>query len=187
MPGSHLHGAGCPTCFGNKKINKDEFIKRACLIHDNMYDYSKVTIKNTNSKVIIICLKHGEFSQRASNHLLGHGCAKCVNNISKSSQDWIDSFNNNKILRERSIIINGKRFIPDGIDFETNTIYEFNGDFWHGNIKIFNPDDIHPRIGITFGKLYQKTIEKEKYYKVNGFNVISIWESEWKNKFTDVV
>ena len=26
---------------------------------------------------------------------------------------------------------------------ETNTIFEYHGDFWHGNPKIYKPDDMN--------------------------------------------
>jgi len=32
------------------------------------------------------------------------------------------------------------------------------------------------------GELHTKTIEREEHIKKLGYNVISIWESEWKNK-----
>lgn len=45
----------------SKKLTKEEFISRANEIHNNQYDYSKVDYINTNTKVCIICSKHGEF------------------------------------------------------------------------------------------------------------------------------
>jgi hypothetical protein len=84
---------------------KAEFIKRANQKHSNLYDYSLVSfpkrapmkvrvglrgggIKETFRKaveyygqayVIIKCMQHGNFSQRARKHLEGHGCPKCAN------------------------------------------------------------------------------------------------------------
>ena len=34
----------------------------------------------------------------------------------------------------------------------------------------------------TFGSLYQKTLEKEKELKQLGYNVIYIWEKQWKEQ-----
>lgn len=53
------------------------FIEKANEIHNNKYDYSKVDFKNVNTKVIIICTRHGEFEQMPYNHLKGQGCRKC--------------------------------------------------------------------------------------------------------------
>ena len=61
------------------------------------------------------------------------------------------------------------------------TTNEFNGNFWHGNPKIFNSDDINPISKKTYGKLYEETIEKKELLEKHGYKVISIWESEFKN------
>ena len=60
-----------------KKITKEQFIERAKIIHGDKYDYSKTNYVNTDTKVCIICPKHGEFWQTPHDHLGGHGCAKC--------------------------------------------------------------------------------------------------------------
>jgi hypothetical protein len=76
---SLLEGKGCKLCgIENKKITREEFIRRAAKIHDNKYDYSKVVYKNYHSKVCIICPIHGEFWQTPANHLNGKGCDKCA-------------------------------------------------------------------------------------------------------------
>ena len=75
-------------------------------------------------------------------------------------------------------------FYVDGIDFENNIIYEFNGDYWHGNPNIYNKDDMNKSCNKSFGELYQKTIKREKYLKSIGYKVISIWEDDF-NKKTD--
>lgn len=42
-----------------------------------VYDYSKTVYAGNDSKLIIICKIHGEFTQRAGDHKRGSGCAKC--------------------------------------------------------------------------------------------------------------
>jgi len=97
-------------------------------------------------------------------------------NVSRGQQEWLDSL---RVKTEnREVLIEGYRV--DGFDPETGTIYEFNGDFWHGNPEIFNPHEINPKNGKTYGDLYQATKEKEQMLLDAGFVVISIWESEWK-------
>ena len=75
--GNHLSGQNCPIC-GKKKRNKqydvEEFIRRANLIHNNRYDYSKVNYIDTKTKVCIIDPINGEFWQTPNAHLSGHGC-----------------------------------------------------------------------------------------------------------------
>lgn len=73
----HYRGYGCPICGGSKRLTNEEFIEKAKLIHEDMYDYSKVNYINTSTKVCIICPEHGEFWQTPNNHLFGAGCPVC--------------------------------------------------------------------------------------------------------------
>lgn len=82
-PAAHVRGQNCPVCAninrGRTRFSQEDFIKRAREIHGNKYDYSKVEYKNANTKVCIICSKHGEFWQTPLAHLYGkEGCPKCA-------------------------------------------------------------------------------------------------------------
>lgn len=77
-PSDHLHGQGCPFCANNRPLNNCEFIRRARFVHGAKYDYSKVNYTFSNVDVCIICPEHGEFWQTPNNHLMGHGCPKCM-------------------------------------------------------------------------------------------------------------
>ena len=61
---------------GKKKTSK-EFIEEARYVHGDKYDYSNVEYKDSQTKVCIICPKHGEFWQRPYDHLNGRGCIEC--------------------------------------------------------------------------------------------------------------
>jgi hypothetical protein len=76
LPDSHIRKKGCFECSKQRKTNT-EFINECSKIHNNKYDYSKVIYTNSNLKIHIICPTHGEFKQRASNHLRGDNCPKC--------------------------------------------------------------------------------------------------------------
>lgn len=54
-----------------------KFIQKAILIHGDRYDYSKIKYTKAIEKVVIICHKHGKFSQQPSDHLKGRGCRAC--------------------------------------------------------------------------------------------------------------
>lgn len=85
-PKNHLSGYGCPICSGRKKMRTIDFIKRAKQIHGDKYNYSKAEYKGNTEKICIICPEHGEFWQRAGNHLKGIGCPKCGIITSSSKQ-----------------------------------------------------------------------------------------------------
>jgi len=81
-PTSHLMGKGCSACkVENSSVNRTSntfcFIAKARLKHGDKYDYSLVDYKKSNTKVSIICKKHGIFEQTPSSHLSGSGCPDC--------------------------------------------------------------------------------------------------------------
>ena len=79
-PNNHLKGKGCPSCYGNKKLTINDFIKKAQNVHGDKYNYSKVEYINTDTKVCIICPEHGEFWQTPYKHIKhSHGCPVCGN------------------------------------------------------------------------------------------------------------
>ena len=59
------------------KSTTEDFIKKAKELHGDKYDYSKVNYLRSRDKVKIICPTHGEFEQKANNHLNGQGCPMC--------------------------------------------------------------------------------------------------------------
>ena len=83
-PNIHLQGKGCFKC-GREKIatssrkSLEQFLQDAKRIHGDRYNYSKVELVNYQTKVIIICPVHGEFTQSPTLHLQGSGCPKCGN------------------------------------------------------------------------------------------------------------
>jgi very-short-patch-repair endonuclease/transposase-like protein len=80
QPDFHLNRkCGCPKCSNNVKLDLLEFIEKAKEIHKDIYDYSKVEYINNRIPIIIICKKHGEFTQIPFVHLLNHGCPSCIN------------------------------------------------------------------------------------------------------------
>lgn len=183
-PYDHLDSLyGCKECYYRsdrpKKSFKD-FVLQANRIHKNKYDYSKSIYLNDSSKIEIICSTHGSFWQSPNTHLQNHGCYKCSINVSLQESEWLNFLKIDKSIRNKTLKINNKIFYPDAYDSITNTIYEFYGDFWHGNPKIYNLKNINISNKKSFNELYNKTIEREFYIKSFGYKMITIWESEWK-------
>jgi hypothetical protein len=130
----------------------------------------------------INCKMHGTFNIIPYMHLRGSACPGCTSPKSKKEIKWLNSLNVPKDKNHRQVLLdfnNEKYFIADGFDEKTNTVYEFHGDYYHGNLNIFDTEKINTKIYKTFGELYQKTIEREKLIKDAGFNLITIWEEEW--------
>ena len=94
-PHEHLKGSGCKSCGYNRLSNiythtTERFIEKAKNIHGDKYDYSKVEYSNDNKKVTIICFVHGEFVQKANNHLMGQGCPQCNKGLYYTRDDFIE-------------------------------------------------------------------------------------------------
>ena len=128
-PKGHLRGEGCKKCSNiklshDKNLGIDEFIYRATEIHGNKYCYSKTKYVNLNTKICIICQKHGEFLQTPNSHLKGCGCPKCAN-----------KYMDEKYFKEKSKIIHGEKYDYSKVKYnDTNTkvciICPEHGEFW---------------------------------------------------------
>ena len=192
-PASHLGGAGCRACgvekcIASKLYTKDDFLKmfeECATIHSNKYIYSDVCRKDGYLFIEMTCEKHGTFCQRYDHHKRGHGCFKCVVRYSKQQLEWLNylSVTSDYIQHAQN---DGEFQIPttnmyaDGYEPTANNIYEFQGDFWHGNPSVFDGEDINPRTGTTYASLYEKTQRKITKIKELGYNVYEMWESDWE-------
>lgn len=188
-----FHKAGCPTCA--IRLSQEEFIIRAINLHNNKYDYSLATYETGKSMIEIICMKHGLFKQKAESHLQGIGCPTCGRSpYSGVAIRWL-----NKIAHDEQIFIQhaeniGEYIVPgtklrvDGICKETNTIYEFYGDIFHGNPKQFDPEEFCCpfKPTNTANDLYCKTMRREQKLRKLGFNLVTIWESDFRSSFNSI-
>jgi hypothetical protein len=188
-PNNHLKKRKCPNCANTDRTakkfsNTNSFTKKALKIHGNNYDYSTVKYITARSKIKIKCNKcNGVFEQTPNSHLSGHGCSYCGYNISILETKWLDLQGLPNDGKHRNVTITtrkGNSYKVDGFNPKTNTIYEFNGDFWHGNPSRFKPTDINPKNKLTFGELYNNTLNKAEDLCNDGYAVVTIWESDFK-------
>ena len=110
---NHLNGKGCSCCDGNKRLTKEEFVKRAAVVHGNKYDYSLTEISGNNkTKVKIICNTCGHiFEQKINNHLNGQGCPRCAGNKKLTKEEFVaraTAIHGNKYRYDNVIYINDK-------------------------------------------------------------------------------
>lgn len=173
--------SNCKKCvFDSNRLSNEVFITRAHEVHGDLYDYSLVDYRFSDQKVKILCRKHGLFEQIASIHMIGSGCAKCTHRVSKKEKRWLDTLNILNDFRQTTLRMkSGKRYQVDAYVPSTNTVYEFNGDYWHGNPAKYKSDSLNEITGISFGKLFENTQAKLRELIENGYNVISVWESDF--------
>ena len=68
----------------------------------------------------------------------------------------------------------------DGYDPVTHTVYEFLGDFWHGNPKIYSPGTVNKKLSCTMGDLYEKTQQRLLAIETaEKCKMVTIWESDF--------
>ena len=195
MAESHVSGRGCIKCGWvraalSKLSNTQTFVEKAKKIgHNNeMCDYSNTVYVSAHKKINVKCNKCNiEYPITPNNHLRGKGCPTCHHHTSRTAREWLTyiQVQNDIILQtfdsdEGEYIINGTRWKADGYDPHTNTIYEFHGDYWHGNPKKYSCDTINETTKTTMGELYDKTLERENRIRELGYNLIIIWEMDWK-------
>lgn len=180
-PSKHLSGQGCKKC-SSVKMFVD--FKKMCLDKYSGYSYDKVIYLGMYENVTITCLKHGDFDKKPIDfYHKERMCPLCVDRCkSKCETLWLDSLNIPIDKRNIYIKFGNKTFCVDGIDYDKCIIYEFYGDFFHGNPNIYDKDDINPLLKETYGDLYLKTKGKEATLLENGYELVTMWESEFKNK-----
>lgn len=99
---------------------------------------------------------------------------------SKGEQKWLDTLNIK--IRQHIIKYDNHCYKVDGYDQQTNTIYEYLGDYWHGNPAKYKSNDLNKRLHKTMGELYQNTIIRFDLFKSLGYKIIYKWESSINNE-----
>jgi len=74
---SHLAGSGCKMCTATR-LPFTLFKQRAEAIHNGKYSYHEDEYVKSEALAKITCPTHGDFYQKAANHLRGKGCKKCI-------------------------------------------------------------------------------------------------------------
>ena len=204
LPATHLAGRGCKKCASEKtqvqqRKSLDKFINDARRVHGELYDYSQVIYINACTKISIICPSHGEFYQTPSHHVNDKTkCPKCIaNGYSKISIQFLDELADELFVKIQHAENIGEYEIYDEVFkckykcdgyFQINNkkyVVEFHGDYWHGNPKVYNPESICKFRSLTFDELYKKTMDRMKRIKAMGYEVIYIWERDYKNYLED--
>lgn len=183
-PGNHLKGHHCGLCTNGTSRTTEQFVQLCQAKHPGKYTYQHTEYINCSSIVSVGCASCGITFSRTADNLLNksYGCPQC-NKSRKSVLEtkWLDTIQAD-IVRQHPIQINSKKMVVDGFDPNTNTVYEFHGDYWHGNPAVYDPSDVNQNNKKTFGELYNETLHKHKLLKDHGYNVVEMWENDFKDK-----
>ena len=122
-PSVHMYVKGeCKKC-GYEKVkiknvkSLSEFISQANIVHGLKYDYSKVNYINSNCKINIICLLHGEFYQKPYKHLQNQGCPICKESKLENQIRKLLEKNNIKFINQYSKKNNANWLGLQSLDF----------------------------------------------------------------------
>lgn len=181
----HLYGHGCKKC-ANEKLMINNFVEKCQEKYKEYdFDYSEIVYKGMFIPITIICKKHVPFEKKpVSFYHKERICPMCVNRTSsKPEKIWLDKLNIPEEYRNYYISIKDKMFCVDGIDIDNKIIYEFYGDFYHGNPKIYDKNRMNTLLKETFGDLYLKTMERKEYIEKNSeYKIIFTWENNFNKK-----
>ena len=83
---------------------------------------------------------------------------------------------------EQCVRTQRESYFVDGFNPATNTVYEFNGCFWHG-CRTCHPGNRHAKHAVnpdrTMEELYRATLAKEDALRTAGYQVNAMWECQW--------
>lgn len=177
---------GCHACWmenigkSNRRIQEDDFKKKASALHNNKYIYDKVHFNSVKDKVLITCPIHGDFEQIVYSHLKGIGCAKCKN-FSGGEQKIERILGNLGVLfLEQYKIPNNSVFCKNKniyIDFFIPSIslaIEFNGKQHYAPIKYYGGEK-------AYNEQKERDYSLKKYCKEHKIKLIEIPYTEYKN------
>lgn len=194
-PNHILRGIYCPECAAifrglKRRKNKETYEKEIKKIHSGrisvLGEYQGAFIK----------LKHKcnvcNFNWVATpDNLINStksGCPRCAKGKAHSNKAirWLKEESKKRGIRIRhaenwgEFIIPNTRLKVDGYHRPTNTIFEFYGNVFHGNLEIYKPrQKPHPYLNKTAKQLWKETHDRENYLRNLGYNLVTIWEKDY--------
>lgn len=191
---------GC-ECYTQTKEFKDKS-KESTLKHFGCYNGAQKNIKNFNDLNKDFILEHFiinsklDFKSMCQYFNFGRdgGLAwidrlnikipflSLNSNTSIGEKEWLDAIGIPNDPMHRQVRIG--RYIVDGK--EENFVYEYLGDYWHGNLNNYPANSINEKNKQTFQFLYDKTLAKFKNLTEMGYTVLYTWDSTYSKSKTQV-
>jgi hypothetical protein len=111
-------------------------------------------------------------------------CKLCTKSgYSKIAIEWLTKIDSKIIHAENGGEVKIGPYYVDGFDNESNTIYEFHGDKFHGNLDLYSEDEYCNPFdkNKTAFELFNNTIQKMQFLKSRGYNVFFVWENDYRH------
>ncbi len=114
---------------------------------------------------------------------IGGGRSKIGEELNLKLLDVLNPYNFNILYGNNEKFIKTKENKAYKYDFtiiDLKLIFEFNGDYWHCNPDVWESSMIHRVKGKTAAEIWKYDNEKILAAKNNGYDVYTIWESEYR-------
>jgi len=149
-------------------------------------DYINMT-KTTNKTIQLLIRENKKLTKSVEKHKTMNmwGCSKVqlewlklksivdntfiISRANSEKEHSVDYLKDNKNKKTR----------VDGFSRKLNKIYEFQGDYYHGNPKIYKPEKYNKKCKKTFGELYKNTVKRTKLLEKEDYVVEEMWENDW--------
>lgn len=176
-PTNHIQGKGCPLCANESTGAQqtkplEKFLSDARAIWGDAFDYSQGVYLGARRQFSIRCVEHNILvSQTPNNHLGGRNpCPKCNHTRSKGEEQVFNFLSNlvPAVSRDRT------KLRPKELDIylpEQKLAIEYCGEYHHCTKN--KEDEKANR---------RKHIEKHQACAEQGIRLITLWESEWKER-----
>lgn len=171
IAGEHMQGTACPKCAGHNKTT-EEFKEQLKAVHGNTYILDKVVYVNAETKVCMVCKKHGDFFVIPNNVLNGNGCPQCHRHkgeervekyLKENGIDYIPQ----QVFPNESLLAQNKSFRVDFYLPKNNAIIEYNGGQHYFPVKIFGGEN-------AFEKQQDRDLALRIYCKRHKIKLIEI-------------
>lgn len=138
----------------------------------NVSRQRKYQLRKKKQGKCVICGKNSHGNIFCKIHLDKRDLLPDSHISSKGERDFLNHF----LVPLRQILIG--QTIVDGL--LNGIIYEFLGDYWHGNLSVFDANEMNLRAKKTFGELNKETFERFDTLKQMGHNIKYVWEADWR-------
>lgn len=201
----YFGGSGCPKC-GHEKIAQARtkpFSSFLEFVYKNIGPHISIdeeTYVDRSHPATMTCTIHNFSWKQIPEYLIQDPvprCNQCKNShsgFSAAALIWLHDEESKSGIRTQNHINGGeyaifleksdsfgrKSYKVDGYCKETNTVYEYDGDYWHGNLEIYDPAAFHPIIGKPYEELFAMTHIKHETIRKLGYTLVSIWDSQYR-------
>ena len=177
-PEYHWTGSGCPSCFSEfrrgaaQRDTLESFIEKATDVWGSAFDFTGVVYVNSQTPIAVTCTTHAAPCETRPNWLLNgqNPCPKCNHMKSAGEQQVFDFLANLTPAEQRNRSI----LKPKELDIylpERQLAVEYCGEFYHSAGS--KEEERQAR---------KKHVEKHVACNAQGIRLITLWESEWKER-----